>query len=43
MWDRKDVAVPFDKVTGFDNGIRLSIARQQVRDLPPAGIDHPAG
>ncbi len=36
MWDRKDVAIPFDKVTGFDNGIRLSITRQQVRDLPPA-------
>ena len=31
----KDVAVPFGKVTGFDDGIRLSLTRQQVRDLPP--------
>ena len=35
---RKDVAVPFSSVAGFDDdGIRLSITRQQVRDLPPDG------
>jgi sporulation protein YlmC with PRC-barrel domain len=43
MWARNHVAVPFDKVTGFDDGIRLSITRQQVRRLPSADIDHPAG
>jgi len=26
-------------VAGFDDGIRLSITRQQVRDLPPADAD----
>jgi sporulation protein YlmC with PRC-barrel domain len=31
----KDVAVPFDKVTGFGDGIRVSLTRQQIRDLPP--------
>jgi sporulation protein YlmC with PRC-barrel domain len=36
---RKDVAVPFSSVAGFDDGIRLSITRQQVRDLPPADTD----
>ena len=36
VWDRKDVAIPAAQVTGFDDGIRLSITRQQVRDLPPA-------
>jgi hypothetical protein len=41
-WGRRDVAIPFDKVTGLDGGIRLSITRQQVRDLPPVDIDHPA-
>jgi hypothetical protein len=30
-------------VAGFDNGIRLSITRQQVRDLPSGSIDHPTG
>jgi hypothetical protein len=43
VWARKDVAIPFDEVAGFDDGIRLSITRQQVRDLPSADIDHPAG
>ena len=38
---RKDVAVPFGSVAGFDDGIRLSITRQQVRDLPPTR--HSAG
>jgi hypothetical protein len=36
---RRDVAVPFGAVTAFDDGIRLSITRQQVRDLPPADAD----
>jgi sporulation protein YlmC with PRC-barrel domain len=42
-WDRKDVAIPIDKVAGFDDGIRLSITKQQVRDLPSADINHSAG
>ena len=36
LWDRKDVAIPFEAVAGFDDGIRLSITRQQVQDLPSA-------
>jgi len=43
VWDRSDVAIPIDKVTGFDDGVQLSITRQQVRDMPPADIDHSAG
>ena len=43
VWDRKDVAIPAALVAGFDDGIRLSITRQQVRDLPQASIDHPVG
>jgi len=39
LWARKDVAIPFDQVTGFDDGIRLSLTRQQVQDLPRAGSD----
>lgn len=42
VWDRQDVAIPFDRVAGFDGGIRLSITRQQVRDLPPADTGNPA-
>lgn len=34
MWSHREIAIPFGEVTGFDDGIRLSITRQQVRDLP---------
>lgn len=36
---RKDVAIPFSSVSGFEDGIRLSITRQQVRDLASADGD----
>jgi sporulation protein YlmC with PRC-barrel domain len=36
---RREVAVPFGTVTAFDDGIRLSITRQQVHDLPTADAD----
>jgi sporulation protein YlmC with PRC-barrel domain len=39
---RKDVAVPFGSVAGLGDGIRLSLTRQQVRDLPADG-GHSAG
>jgi sporulation protein YlmC with PRC-barrel domain len=42
-WARKEVAIPFGKVTGFDGGLRLSMTRQQVRDLPRVDIEHPTG
>ena len=35
LWGRKEVAIPFDKITGFDQGISLSLTRRQVADLPP--------
>jgi sporulation protein YlmC with PRC-barrel domain len=43
VWDRSDVAIPIDKVSGFDDGVQLSITRQQVRDMSPADDDHSAG
>ncbi|HEU5420684.1 MAG TPA: hypothetical protein VFV41_23560 [Streptosporangiaceae bacterium] len=33
---RRMVAIPSGSVTGFGDGIRLDLTRQQVRDLPPA-------
>jgi sporulation protein YlmC with PRC-barrel domain len=42
-WARKEVAIPFGQVTGFDGGLRLSLTKQQVRDLPRADVDHPGG
>jgi sporulation protein YlmC with PRC-barrel domain len=43
VWARKEVAIPFGQVTGFDDGLRLSMTRQEVRDLPRVDMDHPAG
>ena len=37
LWGRKEVAIPISAVTGFDYGIRLSITKKQVEDLPPVG------
>lgn len=33
-WGRKEVAIPFDKIAGFDGGITLTISKRQVRELP---------
>jgi len=44
LWGRKEVAIPISAVTGLDDeGIRLSITKQDVQDLPPVDINHPGG
>jgi hypothetical protein len=37
LWGRKEVAIPFDKIVGFDPGIKLTLTKKQVQDLPAAG------
>jgi hypothetical protein len=34
LWGRKEVAIPFDKIAGFEHGISVSLTRRQVADLP---------
>ncbi len=41
LWGHKEVAIPLSAVTGVENGIRLSITKQQVENLPPVDTDHP--
>lgn len=36
LWGRKKVSIPASAVTGVQNGIRLSLTKKQVEDLPPA-------
>jgi sporulation protein YlmC with PRC-barrel domain len=36
LWGRKEVAIPVSAVTGVDAGIRLSLTKKQVEELPPA-------
>jgi sporulation protein YlmC with PRC-barrel domain len=43
LWGRKQVAIPVAEVSGTEDGIRLRISRDQVKDLPPVDIEHPAG
>ncbi len=44
LWGRKEVAIPIGAVTSVDaDGIRLSLTKQQVQDLPPVDIHRPAG
>ena len=41
LWGRKEVAIPIAAVTSVEaDGIRLSLTRQQVGDLPPVDIEH---
>ena len=36
LWGRKKVSIPASAVIGVENGIRLSLTKKQVEDLPPA-------
>ena len=41
LWGRKQIAIPITAVTAVgEDGVQLSITKQQVQDLPPVGIDH---
>jgi len=40
LWGRKEVAIPIGAVAAVDEGIRLTITKQEVEDLPPVDIDH---
>ncbi|HTT55376.1 MAG TPA: PRC-barrel domain-containing protein [Streptosporangiaceae bacterium] len=43
LWGRKEVAIPVGAVARTDDGIRLSLSRREVADLPPVDIQHPGG
>jgi hypothetical protein len=41
LWGEKEVAIPIGAVGAVDtDGIRLSLTKDEVRDLPPVAIDH---
>jgi hypothetical protein len=41
LWGEKRVAIPIGVVARVDDGVRLTLTKDEVRDLPPVGIDHP--
>lgn len=40
LWGEKEVAIPISAVTRLDDGVRLNLTKDDVRDLPPVEIDH---
>jgi sporulation protein YlmC with PRC-barrel domain len=40
LWGAKTVAIPIAAVTTIVDGVRLSLSKDQVRDLPGLDIDH---
>ena len=43
LWGRKEVAIPITAVTSTDDGIRLSLSKHEVGNLPPVDVQHPDG
>jgi sporulation protein YlmC with PRC-barrel domain len=41
LWGRKEVAIPIGAVSDVEDGVRLTISKQDVRDLPPVELDEP--
>ena len=41
LWGRHEVAIPMSAVASTANGIRLSITKREVQDLPRVDIEHP--
>jgi sporulation protein YlmC with PRC-barrel domain len=39
LWGKKQVAIPITAVTGVEDGVRLSLTKDEVRDLPPVDLD----
>jgi hypothetical protein len=40
LWGQKMVAIPVGAVTSAGDGVRLSLTKDEVRDLPPVNLDH---
>jgi hypothetical protein len=38
LWGKRRVAIPIGAVAGFSDGVRLSLTRDEVRDLPSADL-----
>jgi len=39
IWGRKEVAIPISAVAGIEDGIRLTLTKQEIEDLPAIDID----
>jgi sporulation protein YlmC with PRC-barrel domain len=42
LWGEKRVAIPISAVLGVDDGVRLSLTKDEIRDLPAVDVDRDA-
>jgi hypothetical protein len=42
LWGQRRVAIPISAVKDVEDGVRLSLTKDEVRDLPPVEVDDPA-
>jgi sporulation protein YlmC with PRC-barrel domain len=40
LWGKKEVAIPISAVTDVDDGVQLSLTRDEVAELSPVELDH---
>jgi hypothetical protein len=36
LWSKKEVSIPISAVTEVDHGVRLSLSKAEIAELPPA-------
>jgi len=41
LWGQRTVAIPIGAIASVDDGVRLTLSKEQVRDLPPLELDEP--
>lgn len=41
LWGKKEVAIPISAITSVEDGIRLSLTKDEMRDLPEIDLEHP--
>jgi sporulation protein YlmC with PRC-barrel domain len=41
LWGQKEVAIPIAAVSSVEDGVQLSMSKDDVRDLPPVDLDRP--
>ncbi len=41
LWGKKEVAIPIAAVQSVGDGVRLTLTKDEVRELPPVELDHP--
>ena len=42
LWGQKRVAIPIGSIANVDDGVRVNLTKDQVRDLPPIDLDEQA-